>query len=82
LNKIYNKTSYCQANNLDLSPESDAGRGPVDFKISQGFNDKIKKVFDYKNKHETIDNKLPNIIVIDATEKNQLVRLEKYNKAG
>ena len=33
--------SYCESNNLDLSPESDAGRGPVDFKISQGFNDKI-----------------------------------------
>lgn len=107
--------SYCETNNLDLSPESDAGRGPVDFKISQGFNDKInveiklstnrllhgfqtqlpiydkaektnksifliiqlydrhdkqiKKVFDYKNKHETVDKKLPNIVVIDATKK-------------
>jgi hypothetical protein len=107
--------SYCEANNLDLSPESDAGIGPVDFKISQGFNDKInveiklstnrllhgfenqlrlynkaektnksiffiiqlynkdnskiKKVFDFKNKNETIDKKLPNIVVIDATKK-------------
>ena len=107
--------SYCEANNLDLSPESDAGRGPVDFKISQGFNDKInveiklstnrllhgfqtqlpiydkaektnksifliiqlyerhdnqiKKVFDYKKDNETIDNKLPNIVVVDATKK-------------
>jgi hypothetical protein len=107
--------SYCETNNLDLSPESDAGRGPVDFKISQGFNDKInveiklstnrllhgfqtqlpiydkaektnksifliiqlydrhdkqiKKVFDCKNKHETVDKKLPNIVVIDATKK-------------
>jgi len=107
--------SYCEANNLDLSPESDAGRGPVDFKISKGFNDKInveiklstnrllhgfetqlpiydkaektnksifliiqlyssndkkiQKVFDYKNKHETVDKILPNIVVIDATKK-------------
>jgi len=30
---------YCIANNLDLSPEPNAGRGPVDFKISRG-NDK------------------------------------------
>ena len=30
---------YCLANNLDLSPEPNAGRGPVDFKISRG-NDK------------------------------------------
>lgn len=29
--------SYCEANDLALSPESDAGRGPVDFKIGTGF---------------------------------------------
>lgn len=28
--------AYCNANSLDLSPESDAGRGPVDFKVSNG----------------------------------------------
>jgi len=28
--------AYCTANDLDISPESDAGRGPVDFKISKG----------------------------------------------
>lgn len=28
--------SYCKANDLDLSPESNAGRGPVDFKVSAG----------------------------------------------
>jgi hypothetical protein len=28
--------AYCRANGLDLSPESNAGRGPVDFKISRG----------------------------------------------
>jgi hypothetical protein len=28
--------SYCTANDLDLSPESNAGRGPVDFKVSVG----------------------------------------------
>ena len=33
--------SYCQANNLDLSPEVDAGRGPVDFKISKGYNSRV-----------------------------------------
>lgn len=27
---------YCEANNLDLSPEVDTGSGKVDFKISQG----------------------------------------------
>jgi len=33
--------SYCEANDLDLSPESDAGRGPVDFKVSKGFTGKV-----------------------------------------
>lgn len=29
---------YCRANNVDLSGEADAGRGPVDFKFSQGWD--------------------------------------------
>ncbi|MDI1224319.1 MULTISPECIES: hypothetical protein [Acinetobacter] len=33
--------AYCYANNLDLSPEADAGRGPVDFKISVGSTAKV-----------------------------------------
>jgi hypothetical protein len=33
--------SYCMANNIDLTPEADAGNGPVDFKLSQGFDSKI-----------------------------------------
>ena len=28
---------YCRANDVDLSGESDAGRGPVDFKFSKGW---------------------------------------------
>ncbi|MGZ5018535.1 MAG: hypothetical protein ACXV8U_22440 [Methylobacter sp.] len=33
--------SYCKANNIDLTPEANAGNGPVDFKLSQGFDSKI-----------------------------------------
>lgn len=33
--------AYCYANNLDLTPEADAGRGPVDFKISLGASAKV-----------------------------------------
>lgn len=33
--------SYCKANNLDLTPEADSGNGPVDFKVSRGFDTKI-----------------------------------------
>lgn len=32
---------YCKANNLDLSPECDSGRGPVDFKISSGYEARV-----------------------------------------
>ncbi|MDB0566913.1 hypothetical protein AB6Q13_07670 [Ralstonia solanacearum] len=34
-------SAYCRANDLELSPESDAGRGPVDFKVSSGFQGKV-----------------------------------------
>jgi hypothetical protein len=33
--------AYCSANNLDLSREPNAGRGPVDFKISRGYNARV-----------------------------------------
>lgn len=29
---------YCRANDVDVSPESNAGRGPVDFKFSHGWD--------------------------------------------
>lgn len=108
--------SYCEANNLDISPEPNTGNGPIDFKISQGFSDKINiemklstntkllhgyksqltiynraertnqskfviiqlydedsakiaKVYEHKRQNETIDNKLPDIVVIDATRR-------------
>lgn len=32
--------AYCKTNNLDLSPECNVGRGPVDFKTSKGDKDK------------------------------------------
>jgi hypothetical protein len=33
--------SYCEANNLDLPRESNSGRGPVDFKVSKGYNNRV-----------------------------------------
>jgi hypothetical protein len=29
--------TYCRSNDLDLSPEANSGRGPVDFKLSRGY---------------------------------------------
>lgn len=31
---------YCRANNIDVSREVETGRGPVDFKFSQGYEDR------------------------------------------
>ena len=33
--------SYCEANDLDLSAEANAGRGPCDFKISSGYSKRV-----------------------------------------
>ena len=33
--------SYCKANNLDLCPETNSGRGPVDFKMSSGYTKRV-----------------------------------------
>ena len=32
---------YCEANNVDISPEVDSGSGQVDFKMSKGFNTRV-----------------------------------------
>ncbi|MEO1036985.1 MAG: hypothetical protein AAFX44_15625 [Pseudomonadota bacterium] len=32
---------YCRANDIDVSPETDKGRGPVDFKFSRGYHNKV-----------------------------------------
>lgn len=33
--------TYCKANNLDISREPNAGNGPVDFKLSRGYTNRV-----------------------------------------
>ena len=33
--------AYCNANDLDLTAEANAGRGPVDFKVSKGYRSRL-----------------------------------------
>ncbi|MBR1868040.1 MAG: hypothetical protein IJ800_05630 [Clostridia bacterium] len=33
--------TYCKANDIDLSPETNKGRGAIDFKLSHGYNKKV-----------------------------------------
>jgi hypothetical protein len=34
-------SAYCEANNIDFSPEVDVGKGPVDFKFSSGYKNRV-----------------------------------------
>jgi hypothetical protein len=34
-------SAHCRANNIDVSPEANIGRGPVDFKISLGYSARV-----------------------------------------
>ena len=38
--------NYCQANDIDITPEAEVGRGPVDFKVSRG--SRLKTVIEAK----------------------------------
>lgn len=54
--------SYCSANNLDLSREPNAGRGPVDFKVTRGQEARITVEIKYtSNSHlkRGFENQLP-----------------------
>lgn len=33
--------TYCKANDIDISPETNKGRGAIDFKLSHGYNKKV-----------------------------------------
>ena len=33
--------AYCQSNNIDISREPQTGRGPADFKLSRGHNERV-----------------------------------------
>jgi len=34
-------TAYCKANDVDITPEANSGNGPVDFKFSTGYSNKV-----------------------------------------
>jgi hypothetical protein len=46
--------SYCSANNLDINREPNAGRGPVDFKFSHGYNLKVTVEVKYSSNNNLV----------------------------
>ena len=59
--------SFCKANDIDVSPEMNAGGGPVDFKFSKGYKNKV-----------LVEIKLSTGTVVHGYEK----QLEIYKKAS
>lgn len=86
---------YCITNNLDISPESNTGRGPVDFKISRGDDKTVVEIkltsnqdvvhgFDIQieeyAKSEGTENKI--FLLIDNGRSSNRIKevLEKYDR--
>ena len=63
--------SYCEANNLDLTREANAGRGPVDFRVSGGYHSRV-----------TVEAKLTTNNQLIHGFQTQLAEYQKAEKAG
>jgi hypothetical protein len=63
--------AYCEANNLDLSREPNAGRGPVDFKISRGYEARITVEVKYSANPRLVDGYLAQLPAYNAAEQSQ-----------
>jgi hypothetical protein len=87
--------AYCDANNLDISRESNGGNGPVDFKLSQGTNFKYLVEMKLSSNPKLLDGFTVQLDAYKASEKtrrsayvvvrvngrgNQLEELIKMNK--
>jgi hypothetical protein len=64
--------NYCVANNISIDPETDFGRGPVDFKFSNGYvrraHLEVKKLHNGKF-WNGLDRQLPTYMASDEVEK-------------
>lgn len=63
--------AYCEANDLDLSREPSAGRGPVDFKISHGYQAKVNVEIKYSSNPHLNDGYSSQLPVYNQAEKTQ-----------
>ncbi len=61
--------SYCEANDLDISPEAYAGRGPVDFKFSSGFKKRILVEIKLSTNTQLVHGYEKQLSLYDAAEK-------------
>lgn len=62
--------AYCIANNLDLDREPNASRGPVDFKLSQGYKAKVNVEVKYSNNSKLIDGFTKQLEIYNQAERS------------
>jgi len=62
--------SYCKANNLDLSAEPNAGRGPVDFKLSKGYDTRVNVEVKYSSNPKLLKGYEVQLPIYDKAEKS------------
>jgi hypothetical protein len=61
--------AYCNANNLDLSAEPNAGRGAVDFKVSKGYNSRMNVEVKYSKHGNLVSAFETQLLTYDKAEK-------------
>jgi len=84
---------YCRANDIDISPEANIGRGPVDFKVSQGY--RLRALIEVKLARNTrywhgITNQLPEylkaerikcgyflVVILSDADERRAMRIER-----
>jgi hypothetical protein len=70
--------NYCQANNIVIDPETDFGRGPVDFKFSNGYRHRahleVKKLHNGKF-WNGLDRQLPAYMSSDQVDKGRFLAI-------
>ncbi|NUO83016.1 hypothetical protein HUU05_23335 [candidate division KSB1 bacterium] len=63
--------AYCEANNLDLSREPNAGSGPVDFKISRGYRARVNVEIKYSSNSNLENGYSTQLLTYNQAEKTQ-----------
>ncbi len=61
--------AFCAANNLDLSREPNAGRGPVDFKITHGYEARVNVEVKYSSNPKLTTGYTKQLPIYDAAER-------------
>jgi hypothetical protein len=63
--------TYCAANNLDLNREPNAGRGPVDFKVSRGYGARVNVEVKYSSNNKLLAGFTKQLEIYNRAERTQ-----------